>query len=69
MVEQSKERIASGQAGFEVIACIDGRGFGIRREDMRRLLIALEGKVFTLATLDKLVSNSRLSAFATHHAD
>jgi len=69
LVEQSKERVASGQRGFEVIACIDGRGFGIRREDMRRLLIALEGKVFTLATLDELVSNSRLSAFSTQHSD
>jgi len=69
LVEQSKDRIAIGQPGFEVIACIDGRGFGIRREDMRRLLIALEGKVFTLATLDELVSNSRLSAFSTQHSD
>ena len=65
LVEQSKDRIASGQPGFEVIACIDGRGFGIRREDMRRLLIALEGKVFTLATLRELVAHSGLSRFAT----
>lgn len=69
LVEQSKDRIASGQPGFEVVACIDGRGFGIRREDMRRLLVALEGKVFTLATLHELVSNSRLSAFATQSSD
>lgn len=65
LVEQSKERIASGQPGFEVVACIDGRGFGIRREDMRRLLIALEGKVFTLATLGDLVAHTALARFAS----
>ena len=37
LVEQSKDRLSRGEPGFEVIACIDGRGFGIRREDMRRL--------------------------------
>jgi hypothetical protein len=34
---------------------------------MRRLLIALEGKVFTLATLDELVPSSGLSGFASQH--
>ena len=28
------------QPAFEVVACIAGRGFGVRREDMRKLLIA-----------------------------
>ena len=65
LVEQSKDRIAMGQPGFEVVACIDGRGFGIRREDMRRLLIALDGKVFTLATLGDLVAHTELARFAT----
>lgn len=50
--------------GFEVIACIDGRGFGIRREDIRKLLIWTKGKVFTLRTLDKLVESTSLSQFA-----
>jgi hypothetical protein len=63
LVEQSRQRIARGEPGFEVIACIDGRGFGIRREDMRRLLVALDGKVFTLATLKDLVANTGLSRF------
>ena len=65
LVEQSKDRIATGKPGFEVITCIDGRGFGIRREDMRRLLVALEGKVFTLATLGDLVAHTELARFAT----
>ena len=33
---------------YELIACIAGRGFGVRREDMKKLLIATRGKVFTL---------------------
>lgn len=65
LVEQSRQRVARGEPGFEVIACIDGRGFGIRREDMRRLLVALEGKVFTLATLKDLVASTGLSRFAS----
>ena len=65
LVEQSRQRVARGESGFEVIACIDGRGFGIRREDMRRLLVALDGKVFTLSTLKDLVANTGLSRFAS----
>ena len=48
---------------FEVIAYIGGRGFGVRREDMKKLLYATRGKVFTLRTLDRLVECSRLREF------
>jgi len=41
--------------GFAVIACIDGRGFSIRREDIKRLLMDTNGKVFTMATIGRLV--------------
>lgn len=57
------ERIRDGGAGFELIACIDGRGFGVRREDMRKMLLRTQGKVFTLATLDQLVAYTRLREF------
>ena len=50
---------------FEVIACIAGRGFGVRREDMKKLLLATRGKVFTLKTLDKLVEYSELKNYRT----
>lgn len=53
----------SGPPEFEVIACIGGRGFGVRREDMKKLLLATRGKVFTLKTLDRLVECSRLREF------
>lgn len=50
---------------FEVIACIGGRGFGVRRSDMRKLLYATKGKIFTLNLLDKLVECTRLKDFRT----
>ena len=57
------ERRRNDQPGFEVVACIDGRGFGVRREDMRSLIIMTEGKVFTLASLDQMVAHTRLREF------
>ena len=53
------------QPKYEVIACIGGRGFGVRREDMKKLLYATRGKVFTLKTLDKLIEYTRLREFKT----
>ncbi|MEW6727262.1 hypothetical protein ACP3TJ_04130 [Desulforudis sp. 1088] len=50
---------------FEVVACIGGRGFGVRREDMKKLLLATRGKVFTSKSLDHLVEYTRLRAFRT----
>lgn len=57
------DRERAGQPSFEVIACIDGRGFRERREDMRKMLLATKGKVFTLATLDQLISHTQLNAY------
>jgi hypothetical protein len=50
---------------FEVVACIGGRGFGVRREDMKKLLLATRGKTFTMKQLDKIVDHTKLSAFRT----
>jgi hypothetical protein len=57
------DRIRSRQRSFEVVACIDGRGFGVRRQDMKHMLMATRGKVFTLATLDQLIPHTKLSEF------
>ena len=57
------DRRRDGHPDFEVVACIDGRGFGVRREDMRSLITMTEGKVFTLATLDQMVAHTRLQEF------
>lgn len=50
---------------YEVIACIGGRGFGVRREDMRKMIVATRGKVFTARTLDRLIECTRLKQFQT----
>ncbi|MBN1105152.1 MAG: hypothetical protein JXL84_17190 [Deltaproteobacteria bacterium] len=50
---------------FEVIACIGGRGFSVRREDMKKMIIATKGKVFTVKTLDRLIEHTRLKEFWT----
>ncbi len=51
------------QPKFEVVACIAGRGFGVRREDMKKLLLSTRGKVFTLRNMHQLVDNTRLAEF------
>ena len=65
LAEISHQRRLQGQSKFQVIACIDGRGFGVRHEDMRKLIEATRGKVFTLKTLKYLVDNTALKTFAS----
>ena len=59
----STEGQPTGQPKFEVIACIAGRGFGVRREDMKKLLLSTRGKVFTLQNMQQLVAHTRLAEF------
>ena len=60
-------RTLRDQAGhaYDVIACIAGRGFKVRREDMRRLLQATDGKVFTLTTMHLLIDHTRIREYRT----
>ncbi len=60
-----RERSAGQEPHFQVIACIAGRGFSVRREDMKKLLLATGGKVFTLQNLDRLIECTRLADFRT----
>jgi len=62
---QRNQHEAEGRPRYEVVACIDGRGFRERREDTRQLLLKLNGKVFTMATLDQLVVHTRIREFVT----
>ena len=61
----SMEGQPEGQPKYEVIACIGGRGFGVRRGDMEKMLLATRGKVFTLKTMDRLIECTRLKEFKT----
>ncbi len=65
LAEMSERRGRDGLGTFQVVACIDGRGFGVRREDMRRVLTRTGGKVFTLATLDQLIEHTQIKRFAS----
>lgn len=69
LATQRDRRVAEGHPWYEVVACIDGRGFRQRREDMRRLLVALDGKVFTSATLASMVTKTQISTFVTRWND
>ena len=63
--ELSLSERAKNNPKYEVIACIGGRGFGVRREDMKKMILATRGKVFTVKTLDRLVEYTRLREFRT----
>lgn len=65
LAEQRDKHVAEGRQPYEVVACIDGRGFRERREDMRQMLLRLEGKVFTSATLEKLTSHTRICEYVS----
>jgi hypothetical protein len=53
----------SAGLSYDVIACVAGRGFKVRREDMRRLLQATEGKVFTLSSMHLLIEHTRIREY------
>jgi len=64
---QRNKHLDEGRPRYEVVACIDGRGFRQRRTDMRDLLLRLGGKVFTTATLDRLIVNTRIREFVSNN--
>lgn len=66
LAEMRDQQIRENRSSFELIACVDGRGFGVRREDMRKMLRATKGKVFTLSNLDALIPNTRLKNFISN---
>ncbi|MDI7277782.1 MAG: hypothetical protein QME94_17520, partial [Anaerolineae bacterium] len=65
LAELSRQQGSGGTPRFEVVACIAGRGFGVRREDMKKLLLATRGKVFTPRTVHRLIECTRLREFRT----
>ena len=62
---QRNQHVSEGKPYYEVVACIDGRGFRERREDMRQLLQRLDGKVFTTVSLNQLVVHTVIRDFVT----
>lgn len=62
---QRNKHVGEGKPHYEVVACIDGRGFRQRRSDMCDLLLRLNGKVFTAVSLDHLIIKTRISEFVS----
>jgi len=62
--ELRDQRERRGEPSFEVIACVDGRGFGIRREDVKKLLLATRGKLFNASTVAQIVTHTSLRTLA-----
>jgi hypothetical protein len=60
---QRNRHVQEGKSPYEVVACIDGRGFRQRRNDMRDLLLRLNGKVFTASSLDRLIESTEIKEF------
>jgi hypothetical protein len=65
LCQMSDQRAREGKPSYQVVACLAGRGFGVRREDMRQMIFHTKGKVFTPKTLDRLVDCSALLEFRT----
>ena len=66
LCQMAEARARLGQPSYQVIACLAGRGFGVRREDMRQMIIHTKGKIFTPKTLNRLVDSSELQRFRTN---
>jgi hypothetical protein len=66
--EKSQVMAFRGITQNKVIACIHGRGFGVRREDMKKMILATRGKVFTVKTLDRLIECTRLREYKANQS-
>jgi hypothetical protein len=65
LCQMSDQCAREGKPSYQVVACLAGRGFGVRREDMRQMIFHTKGKVFTPKTLGRLVDCSALLAYRT----
>jgi hypothetical protein len=65
LCQMSDQCAREGKSSYQVVACLAGRGFSVRREDMRQMIYHTKGKVFTPKTLDQLVDCSALCSFRT----
>lgn len=66
LASQRDKHVAEGKKRYyQVIACIDGRGFKQRKRDMKKLISITEGKVFSTATLGDMVENTSIARLIT----
>lgn len=65
LCSMAEQRRRSGGPSYQVIACLAGRGFGVRREDMRQMILHTRGMIFTPRTLHRMVECSDLRNYRT----
>lgn len=63
LAQMREKRLEEKGSTYQLVVCIDGRGFSVRRKDMRELLLRTEGKVFTTKTLSDLIEYTDLRLF------
>lgn len=64
-IQHLREMSNQSQENYEVVACVDGRGFGIRKDDVRKMLEATHGKLFTRKTVRNLINHTKIVNFIT----
>jgi hypothetical protein len=69
LCSMAEQRRLSGHPTYQVIACLAGRGFGVRREDMRQMILHTGGMIFTPRTLNRLVECSDLIAYRSKRTE
>lgn len=60
---KSSDDSSHHKAPYQVIACIDGVGFGRRDSELKKLINSVEGNVFTLSTLGDMIEYTKLSKY------
>jgi len=67
-IQHLREMSNQSEEKYEVVACVDGRGFSgfsIRRDDVRKMIEATQGKLFSRKTLKGLINHTKIAEYIT----
>lgn len=63
LAQRARQEGSDDDYAFQVVACVDGRGFGERNREPKNLIKYTQGKVFTFETLSDIID---FTAIHTH---
>lgn len=63
LARQAREKGSGGEWAFQVVACVDGRGFSERYRESKELIENTQGKVFTFDTLEDLIEYTAIREY------
>lgn len=69
LARQAREEGSDGEWAFQVVACVDGRGFSERYRESKELIENTQGKVFTFDTLEDLVKYTEIRQYVGKLSD